>query len=952
VLPELDRLGIKWEAAGESQVKFCCPAHDDQTPSASFNLTEGVWRCYVPSCGAKGDIAALIAYKLKVPRLIALQDLEKRYPDQLEGVAEIPSQTIEKFHAAVWEAGPLLVELRKRGVTDEMIRAARLGFYDGRITIPVYDAQRRAVNVKRYLPGAAGPQKMRHTPGHAGPHLYNVQTLRPDVTSVWVCGGEMKALVAGTIMEGVASAVSSTGGEGSWKPAWTEQLKDKDVFVCMDVDDAGVAATRRICALLWSRVKSVRVIRLPLDTKNFPKGDINDWVGQCGATLVDFQAAMASAVEWTPPTKQAVAKGEPRSVSLRDASLSSRVGELLDVRAVVAAADQTPYMVPRLLDIECDRSQPNCHSCPVHLEDEHPDTGIVSLEIEPGAPAILGMVGEPEKVQREKIREALGIPICKVVTFLAKSHHVVHDVRVSPPIDVTGQKGGNDWYPAMVIGDKEVELNVPFKMRGAIYPHPKTQQATLLVSDCEETEDTLASFAPTLGEMGDLEIFRPRDGSDEALEEKLDQIYSDLEANVTQIFKRRDMHLAMDVAWHSPLLFSFDGRQVNGWTNVLVIGDSSQGKSECAGRLMAHYGCGDKTDCKNVTVAGLLGGLEQLGNRWFVRWGTIPQHDRALVILEELKGAPVEVLSKLTDMRSSGIAEIPKIERRRALARTRILMLSNPRSPRSMSSYHFGIEAIHELLGNLEDVRRIDLAVAVSKDDMDDETINILARNRPRVEHLVTSACSRRLILWTWTRKSEEVVFDDEATTTTMAEARTLCAKFNEAVPLVDRGSMKLKIARLAGSIAARTFSTVDGAQLLVQARHVRWASRFFDSLYSSSAMGYAEFSAAQQVMSTVQDPKLILKALRGYKNTDDLASVLLRRDTISLEDLQAACELDLDRSRQLLSLLVRKGALLRTSRSEYAKNPEFIALLKELRSDPPSRHPEPEAPHLNGEQF
>ena len=73
-------------------------------------------------------------------------------------------------------------------------------------------------------------------------------------------------------------------------------------------------------------------------------------------------------------------------------------------------------------------------------------------------------------------------------------------------------------------------------------------------------------------------------------------------------------------------------------------------------RLMDHYKLGARHECKNATSAGLLGGLQQLGSRWFVSWGIIPMHDKRLVVLEEIKGTPIEVLAKLTDMRSSGIA--------------------------------------------------------------------------------------------------------------------------------------------------------------------------------------------------------------------------------------------------------------------------------------------------------
>lgn len=935
IFGELDRLKVQWTAMGGDEIRLCCPVHEDSSPSACLNVKDHVWKCFVPSCAASGDFISLLAYIQKQPRALTLADLQKRYPD-IAGVSSIPSQTVEKFHANLKAAGPLLGELHKRGVTDEMMRVARLGFHDGRITIPVYDAGFNCLNVRRYLPGAPGPQKMRNTTGHGTPTLYRAETLR-GYEKVVVCGGEMKALVTGELLKDKEfAAVCSTGGEGHWKEEWTEQLAGKDIWVCLDVDDAGVAGSRAIAMAIYGKARSVRVVTLPLDKEKFPKGDVNDWVGQCGATADDLLTLLEGTAQWTPPSKQvAPTNREPRKCSLEQAISASSVGEVIEVDAVVAAADQTPFLVPREVDIECTRDQPGCSVCPVKLSAVE-QTGWTKMTVDPGAPAILGMLGSNDREQRERISESLGIPSCKVVKFTARSHHVVHDVRLSPPIDLSGGRVGDSWYPAVIVGERAPELNVPCRMRGTIHPHPKTQQAVALISSADELEDTLSTFSCTDEELAELRQFTPAKNTIQALNERMNEIADDLAANVTWIYERRQLHVALDLAFHSVLLFDLSGRQVNGWLNLLVIGDSSQGKSECTARLMTFYSLGDKVDCKNATVAGLLGGLEQLGNRWFVRWGAIPRRDRMLVALEELKGASTEVLSKLTEMRSSGIAEIPKIERRRSLARTRLVMISNPRSPRPMASFHFGVEAVIELIGSLEDVRRFDLAIALGKDEVSDEVIN--ARTRKPHRRVASQAAYRKLVLWAWTRSSSQVRVSEDAVAAVSVAAQRLTAKYSEAIPLVDKGSVRLKLARLAVAVAARTFSSPDGVHLDVGSHHVSFAARLVDEAYSSKAMGYDEFSAAQHLMSTVQDPDVVKKTIRSTKFPHDLASVMLRRDTISIDDIQSAAALDYDDARSLLSLFVRKGALIRTSRSEYAKNPQFIDILKDIRSTPASK--------------
>lgn len=931
IFSELDRLKIQWIASSDNEIKLKCPVHDDSTPSACLNTVEHVWKCYVPSCGASGDFVSLLAYMMKVERRTILADLQTRYPD-LGGISEIPSQTVEKFHAALSKAGPLLIELQNRGVTQAMMREARLGFHDGRITIPVYDHGGRCVNVRRYLPGAPGPQKMRNTSGHGNPALYRAETITGDCMAVMVCGGEMKALVAGHLLkEFKIACVSSTHGEGHWKDEWTALMKTKDVYVCMDIDDPGQSAARRLAIQLYGKVKSVKVIKLPLDKARFPKGDINDWVGQLNATGQDMFDLITKTELWVPPTKATVSAGEVKQISLDDAITSSSVGDRIEVKAVVAASDQTPYLIPRDIDIECTRDQPGCVQCPVRHQNVDAQ-GWVRMQVDPCSQAVLGMIAVSDKETPFKLMDALGIPTCKTVKFLTRSHHIVHDVRLAPPMDLAGDRVGDSWYPAMVVTKDQIELNTPCLMRGTVYPHPKTQQAIALIDYVEELEDTLSNYVPTEEDIQALrKTFTPASASEESIKIKLREIYKDLESNVTWIYERRDMHLALDLAWHSPLLMNLGGRQMNGWVNLLIIGDSAQGKSECAHRLMQHYGCGDRVDCKNATVAGLLGGLEQLGSRWFVRWGAIPARDRTLVVLEEVKGASVEVLAKLTDMRSSGIAEIPKIERRRALARTRLIFISNPRMPRPVASYHFGVEAVHELIGALEDVRRFDLALVVAKGEVPDEVINALPSAREKVEHKATSDLSKKLILWAWTRKPDQILLDSKTTDAVVQESVRLCKIYSEAIPLVDQGSIRHKIARLSAALAARTFNTPDGHILVVHESHVRLASKFMEKVYSSKAMGYGDFSAAQKLMSEVQDPHVVVKAVKSTKHPVDLANVLLRRDTISVEDIISAVE-DQDSGRNLLSILVRKGALLRLNRTEYAKNPQFIDILKTIR--------------------
>jgi hypothetical protein len=929
-LAELDRIGWKYKPLSETEVRIKCPAHDDGTPSASLNVEKREWKCHASQCGAAGDIVSLCALAMGVERGTMLVDMGQRY--DIDDVKSIDPRVVEKFASRLHEAGPLLKALRDRGLTDEMMAAARLGYHEGRITIPVFDEASRVVNIRRYLPGAPGNLKMQNTPGYGKPSVYRVKELVKH-KRVWLCGGEMKAIVAGWMLDQKpeldCGAISITAGEGTWDHAWDALLADREVFVCMDVDDPGRKAAKRLAAGLSRVARAVHIIRLPLDVAKHPKGDINDWVATEGAGPEQFALVMKSADAYKIDDDDAASKPDApiERVELRRATDAENLHRRIETEAVVTALETTPYLVPRVVRVMCTRDQPNCTSCPVMTTEPNADDGFTECEVPDTSAACLELVDSPRSQQRVAIRDALRIPPCKVVEFVPRTHHICRALQLAPQLTMRSEGGNNVSQPSVIV-NAEVDLNVPYVFRGRLHSHPKTHQATLVFNGAAETQDSLSSFDPTDEQLAELKAFEPTEWSLDGVQAKLDHLYDDLEHNVTGIYGRRLLHVMIDFAYFSVIGITFEGRLVNGWTNVLIIGDSAQGKTEATTRAMEHYGLGERTECKNATVAGMLGGLQQIGKRWYVSWGVIPTHDRRLVILEEVKGAPVEVIARLTDMRSSGIAEIPKIERRRCHARTRLIFVSNPRSNRSMSRYNYGVEAIQELIGGLEDVRRFDVAMVLASGMV---TSDVIQKETGRsVAHTYTADLNRRLVMWTWTRKPEDVKLEHGVQRAIATEGDSLCDQFTESLPLIDRGTVKLKLLRLAAALAARTHSVGEHPrQLLVRECHVAAASYWLRTAYDDPAMGYGEYTKAVQRVTTVADRGKVMRYLSGTRHPKALIDQLLHRDEIHLQDLQDLCELDRDAAQRALSFLVITHCIVRDGRVGYRKTSDFIDMLR-----------------------
>lgn len=907
VCEELQLTSVDFSHIANNEVRCKCPFHADTTPSCDINTETGVFVCR--SCKAKGHIAKLLARITGKGVHLVLSRLRDKYGGAKDKPIE-PS-LIEEWHQEIWENEHLLAELDKRAVTEDLIRKYRLGVDSGRITIPIGNSEGIYVNVRKYKPGARS-YKFINTSKRGVARLYPFDQLHYD--RIVVCGGELKAMVAAKQLNphGVG-AISLTAGEGNWDASFNDFFRDKAVFICLDVDKHGRMASASLCAQIYRFAETTHEIVLPIDVE---KGDINDFVSSGG----DMWDLVSTAVEWKPLAAAQSLTEEARDASLPETVSTGFVHRRFNTRALVAAVDQSTFSVPKSVSVICDKEQPNCGICPIAAMGDDP-----VVEIDPESPAVLAMMESSDSRIDGELQKGIGIPKCKSVCFKAESFQNATEVRLQTEIDLKDALPDSRIIPAVFV-DCDCEVNGTYALTGSTVPHPKSQRLTLSVSKSKAVADAVSGFK--LQNPETLLKYQPDSWDLEALESKLDDIYTDLEANVTLIFERRALQQAIDLTYYSPLSLSFDGKDIKGCMDTLVLGDSSVGKSETFLGLQKHYGLGERVDCKNATRAGILGGVEQLAGKHFVTWGIIPRHDGRLVALEELKGMAPEVYSSLTDMRSSGVAEIPKIRHGKALARTRLVAFTNPRSGLPMCSYGFGVDAIRELIPGLEDIRRFDLAVVLDRDDVDAE---VLQTYRPQVEHVADSESSRALVLWSWTRPHRSVVYDGDTESLIREASKYLTSKFTDELPILDRGSTRFKITRIASAVAARTFSTCDDyEQLIIRPCHAQWACKYIDTLYSSHTHGYLRYSEHVKKEAQIAEPAEIKRLILGTPNPRQTVDRLLATQRIEPQDIADWCSWDNFESREFISTMVRNNALKR-QRRHYLKTAALTAMLVEL---------------------
>jgi hypothetical protein len=918
VLAELKKYGIDYQWASGAEVKILCPFHKEHNPSCHVNTEKRNFYCHTAGCNASGDFVSLLARQTNESRAVVILDLAQRY--DIEDDKTIDILAVERWHEEIWKADALRLELYRRGITDEQIRFRRFGVNDGRITIPVYNRSHAVVNVRKYLPGAPGAEKMKNTRGYGKIRWFCIEQLKYD--KILLAGGECKALVAQPQLNPAnIGAISATCGEDNLPVELIQDLAGKHVYICMDIDDAGKNAAIKHSNAIRMIAAAVYIINLPLDPDKHPKGDLNDFVATENGLILPL---IEAATEYVPTyiEHMLIDTSPAIDVPLNLAVHADNSGKRMRVKGMVSAIDTTPYLVPRDVRVVCTKKEPYCTLCPVFIKKKEDWT------IPPESPAILEFVGSDSNHHARVLKQTIGIPIqCGVSQFSRLSEYNVEDTRISPQLELTNNFGDRQPIPALCIGSG-LALNEAYELTGKLIAHPRTQQATLLISSYEASQDALSTY--TLENAEALSIFWPRELSREGISERLSSIYEDLEFNATRIWGRRDLHLAVDLTFHSPLLIEFERQQEKGWIELLILGDSSNGKSRCVEKLRDYYSLGETVDCAGCTVAGLLGGVIKMGDRWFVSWGAIPNNDRRIVFLEEVKDAPEGAIIKLKETRGSGIASLAKIGKHwQTYARTRAVWISNPANDCKISSYPYGVFAIKELMEDLPSIRRFDFAVITTEMDVAKEELNRSIDTRPEVKNTYTPELCRQLVLWAWTRTRDQIKFTKDAELEILDQANKLGAEFSDAIPLLDRGSSRFKLARLSAALAARLFSCSEDYQnVVVEYTHVQYIADYLRRMYNAQTFGYSAFSKAQEILTTLLDPEQLQETIKKLAFPKDFCQSMLAQDYIEVQDLADWADADQATAQTLLSLFVRKHALVRRGRY-YRKTPPFIELLK-----------------------
>lgn len=892
---------------------------DDSSASFSVNGDTGEFNCY--GCGFHGT--SIIGYYTDIHAAgnfkKALAVLYRRYVGTV-----ISQQDIKQYHQNLLKRpGVIRALLSRRRWNQHTIEQFRLGWDSDtkRVTIPVYTAAGFAVDIRKH----DSLYKADHVGGKRIPLLAGGKgtsgmfyPLRPDInpfstkeTEVWIVEGEPDVLSAR--QEGL-NAVTVTGGAQQLlklSDSLLRVLHKKNIILCLDNDKTGQSVAKELAARL--------VAVEPLSLKNIvvPEGkDITEFfVRHGGSGDVMRQVAEIERYLIKPQGKNA------HVLALSETSQAKYIAQPVVTEVLINGKHKAPHIVPRKITFSCHGgSDSPCDNCPGSSQ-----LGVMEHYIHSDDKNLLKWINqEPKKMIKSEYNLK---PRCNIEANVDEWQNL-EQLSIIPALSTSSRDNKQAYCQrtGFFVGHG-IEPNENYRIQAIPTMLPRTSESALIITDVSSNHDTLETFALSADDVQRLKkLFfgHPKD--------ILKEIAESLAFNVTKIYDREDLHIAVDLAFHGPCSFNFGGSSLpKGSIELLLFGDTRCGKGQVAEGISRYYDLGTTVSGESASFMGLLGGAAKVGDNFQLVWGAIPINNRRLVIIDEFSGLSNNELGRLSRLRSEGIAELNKGGiNAKTQANARMIWIANPRKGKPVSAFASGAQSIMDLIGAAEDVARFDLAVVVQKDEVDPTLIN---RHHRTIESRFSQSDLRSVLLWVWSRRREHIIFTREASNYILRASSALATRYSSTVPLVQGENIRFKLAKLSAAVAGRVFSTEDGKFLKVEEVHAKTAVAFLCQCYDKPSMGYRQFSELQS-QGGVLDHATITDWMGQYEEDQQRVIVdgMLESDVVSVGDFEDWTDHDTNRCRKQVGILVRAHALRKTGRGIYTLRPEFIRFLKKLR--------------------
>jgi DNA replicative helicase MCM subunit Mcm2 (Cdc46/Mcm family) len=395
-------------------------------------------------------------------------------------------------------------------------------------------------------------------------------------------------------------------------------------------------------------------------------------------------------------------------------------------------------------------------------------------------------------------------------------------------------------------------------------------------------------------------------GPNETIETKMNELY-ERSKGIIGVEARKDVFYATDMYFHTPLDFNFARKTERAYLDLMIVGDERTGKSQTAKKLLQLYELGIITSLKTATVAGLLGGSDQTAGGWKTKLGLIPRNHRGALILEEFSGGGQELISKLTEVRSSNRVRLTRVNGTIDVpAQVRMLSISNPATNSDGTStplrnYPHGIKILLDLVGASADLARYDFFVLV--EDAENYTSPLATFDQ---EPYPKDSYQNR-VRWVWSRKAEQIIIDPEVQDFIVKRGEELNKTYNSHIKLFGPEVWK-KLTRMAIATAGMVCSmSEDGQNLIVKKEHVEWARGYLVGCYDNSIFKLREYVESQRALVECNE-----EAIHNLQGIYQTSPIMLKQLELSTEmnqrDLQMVSGLEPREFAKVLNRLVLAG--------------------------------------------
>jgi DNA primase len=504
---------------GETQVIVKCPFHSDLNPSFSVNTASGLWKCHTGSCptNVDGKGGGNMAQFLVLLKGIDIDAAKKQTADYFKPTEEEkkerkkdptlgrPSMVmagfpyneddIERWCVDLFTTDkPLKCLLDDCLLTVETLRKWRIGYDGERITIPIYE-NKRLVNVRRYSSKPPNKAKFMNVPKFGRNRLWPIENLEEN--PVYIFEGEKDCLLANQL--GIPG-VTATAGCGNFDAKWAPMFKDKDVYVCYDLDSAGRDGAAKVVSILGRVATRVSDVVLPITEP--ANGDFTDYIKK-GHTADEFRKLCeeSSVVHRKIKVLREI-PDEVAETNLYDAVYDSAYHQRrVKFKVMVTGHGLEMYAIPSNFRFICKRELGDqCTNCGVgHRQCD------ANIQMTADNPLLLSVIETSSSLQLKMITDFLNIPkACTFYEMPDTPQTYIERVSVIPAFD-----DGVPYVdrPIESLG-LELHTNREYELTCVAINNPKTQKLVHIAYEAKPSVSSIDEFKMNAKLKRKLEVFQ------------------------------------------------------------------------------------------------------------------------------------------------------------------------------------------------------------------------------------------------------------------------------------------------------------------------------------------------------------------------------------------------------------------------------------------------------------